>query len=118
MSFALVLSLALAQVTPEAAPEPVQPKDVPPVVIVDSQKVEQIAAPVVSTPWWQNMTLNGFARIGVFYTFPFQDQQLVCSNGGFRVADFFIGLEFKPLEKFTVYPAVELAAPLVNPNDP
>jgi hypothetical protein len=58
---------------------------------------------VVSAPWWQNMTLSGFARIGVFYTFPFQDQQLVGSNGGFRVADFRLGLEFKPIEKFTVY---------------
>lgn len=116
MSFALVLSLALAQATPEAAQEPVQPKDVPPAVVPET--VKTAAAPVVPTPWWQNLTISGFARVGVFYSFPFQEQQLVNSNGGFRVADFRLGLEFKPVEKFTVYTSIELAAPLVDSNDP
>jgi hypothetical protein len=69
-------------------------------------------------PWWQRVTLDGYARIGVFYTFPLQDEQLVGGNGGFRVADFRLGLDFHPVEKFTVYTSVELAAPLVDPNDP
>jgi hypothetical protein len=73
---------------------------------------------VTETPWWQRVTLNGFARVGIFYTFPFQDQQLVGSNGGFRVADFRLGLDFHPIEKLTIYTSIELAAPLVDPADP
>lgn len=114
MSLALVLSLALAQTPAETAPEPVQEKDVPAEVVPGAAS----AAPVVEVPWYQKFTLNGFARVGVFYTFPFQDQQLVGSNGGFRVADFRLGLEFHPVDKFTVYTSIELAAPLVDANDP
>jgi hypothetical protein len=117
MSLALVLSLALAQTPTEAAKtEPVQPKDIPAEVTPDPTPKK--AEPVVETPWWQKVTLNGFARVGIFYTFPFQDQQLVGSNGGFRVADFRLGLDFHPIDKFTVYTSIELAAPLVDANDP
>ena len=117
MSLALVLSLALAQTPAEAAPEPVQEKDVPAAVTPETAPAPA-AAPEVQIPWYQKFTLTGFARVGVFYTFPFQDQQLVGSNGGFRVADFRLGLEFRPVDKFTVYTSIELAAPLVDANDP
>lgn len=71
-----------------------------------------------SKPWWERITLSGFARLGVFYTFPFADEQLVGGNGGFRVADFRLSAEFRPIDKVTAYTSVELAAPLVDPNDP
>ncbi len=110
MSLALVLSLALTQAPAEVTPAPVQEKDVPAAV-----------APVpvkAATPWWQRVTLNGFARVGTFYTFPFQDEQVVGGHGGFRVADFRLGLDFHPVEKLTIYTSIELAAPLVDPLDP
>jgi hypothetical protein len=71
-----------------------------------------------ATPWWQRVTLSGFARVGLFYTFPFQDEQLVGGNGGFRVADFRLGLDFHPVDKLSIFTSIELAAPLVDPNDP
>lgn len=119
MSLALVLSLALTQAPPETAVASVQEKDVPAAIAPDAAKVEPAPeAPVIQNAWWQRLTLRGFARVGVFYAFPLQEQQLVGGNGGFRVADFRLGLEFKPVDKFTVYTSIELAAPLVDPNDP
>lgn len=112
MSLALVLSLALAQAPAEAAPAPAP-------ALVEVAKVEPAPALVkLETPWWQKLTLSGFARVGVFYTVPFQEEQLVGGNGGFRVADFRLGLDFHPIEKFSVYTSIELAAPLVDANDP
>lgn len=132
MSLALMLSLALSQAPVEAAAEqPAVPADVnkPAVVAPDKSltrasegsgtQVAGTSAMVnTSLPWWQRVTLGGFARIGLFYTFPFRDEQLVGGNGGFRVADFRLGLDFHPIDKFSVYTSIELAAPLVDPNDP
>lgn len=69
-------------------------------------------------PWWQKLKVTGFARLGVFYTLPVIDEALVGGNGGFRVADFRLNAEFRPIDKLTVYASVELAAPLVDPLDP
>lgn len=116
MSLAFVLCLALTQT-------PVQENSTPLAVVPDAAKVE-VNAPVAEsavkpqTEWWQRFTLSGFARIGVFYTFPLQDDQLVGSNGGFRVADFRLGLAFHPVDKLTIDASVELAAPLVDALDP
>ncbi|MEW6433079.1 MAG: hypothetical protein AB1730_16370 [Myxococcota bacterium] len=71
-----------------------------------------------SKPWWERITLSGFARLGVFYTFPLQDETLVGGNGGFRVADFRLSAEFRPWEDVTAYTSVELSAPIADPNDP
>lgn len=71
-----------------------------------------------SKPWWSRVAISGFARVGVFYNFPFRDEQLVGGNGGFRLADFRLNAEFKPVDKFTVYASIELSAPLANANDP
>ncbi|MER2566821.1 MAG: hypothetical protein ABTQ32_39215 [Myxococcaceae bacterium] len=70
------------------------------------------------TPWWQRLKVGGFARVGVFYAFPFREEQLVGGNGGFRLADFRLNFDFRPINKLTVYASVEFAAPLVDPNDP
>ncbi|PZR07706.1 MAG: hypothetical protein DI536_26730 [Archangium gephyra] len=121
MSLALLLSLALSQ-----APEAVDGGVEPVTLNADQQRAslgagtQPVGAITTSTeiPWWQRVTIGGFARLGVFYTFPFADQQLVGSNGGFRLADFRIALDFHPIEKFTVYTSVEFAAPFVDPNDP
>lgn len=73
---------------------------------------------ITDTPWWQRLKIGGFARVGVFYSFPFREEQLVGGNGGFRLADFRLNFDFRPVEKLTVYASVEFAAPLVDPLDP
>jgi hypothetical protein len=121
MSLALVLSLALTQ-APDAGvlmslPETSAPTSPP----VEHPVVVRHFAPNLGhldVPWWQKVTLTGFARVGVFYSFPFRDEQLVGGNGGFRLADFRLSLDFHPIEKFSVYTSVEFAAPLVDPADP
>ena len=113
MSLALVLSVVLAQdstaSTPPQRPAPVE----------ENTSVVVAPKPEPSAPaWWQRFTLDGFARLGVFFTVPFQDDQLVGGNSGFRMADFRLGLDFHPIEHLTVYSSVELAAPLVDSGDP
>lgn len=91
---------------PPAAPEEKKPNT------VGGLKLE------TDTPWWQRLKVSGFARVGVFYAFPFREEQLVGGNGGFRLADFRLNFDFRPINKLTVYASVEFAAPLVDPNDP
>lgn len=91
---------------PPAAPEEKKPNT------VAGLKLES------DTPWWQRLKVGGFARVGVFYAFPFREEQLVGGNGGFRLADFRLNFDFRPINKLTVYASVEFAAPLVDPNDP
>lgn len=91
---------------PPAAPEEKKPNT------VAGRKLES------DTPWWQRLKVGGFARVGVFYAFPFREEQLVGGNGGFRLADFRLNFDFRPINKLTVYASVEFAAPLVDPNDP
>lgn len=131
MFLAHVLSLALSQSAPTATPAAMPVPDAPstgvpaggaPAVVEASPQPMHAAVPVeppkTTVPWWQRVELTGFARVGVFYNFPFADDQLVGSNGGFRVADFRLNVEFKPVDRFTAYTSVELAAPFVDPNDP
>lgn len=113
MSLALALSLVLSQAPAEATAADA-PK--PEVAVADVKPVETVAAPV--TPWWQRVSLSGFARVGFFMTFPFQDEQLVGGNAGFRMADMRLGVDFHPIDKFSVFTSIELAAPLVDPADP
>lgn len=120
MSFALLLSLALAQAPAEAA-APAEEKTLaqaPTDLAQPASTVAPAAAAPAQTPWWQRVTIDGFARLGVFYTFPFREEQLVGGNGGFRLADFRIGMDFRPVDKFWVSTSIELAAPFVDPNDP
>lgn len=113
MSLALLLSAMLAQnpapPAPAASPAPIEANP-----SVDAPPEKQASTPA----WWQRFTLDGFARLGVFFTVPFQDEQLVGGNAGFRVADFRMGIDFRPIEHLTVYTSVELAAPLVDSGDP
>lgn len=120
MSLAFVLSLALSQAPaePTVAPAAEQPAVVAPVAEPKVEAPVAAPAPKVETPWWQRVSLNGFARVGVFYSFPFREDQLVGGNGGFRLADFRLGLDFHPIEKFNVVTSIEFAAPLVDATDP
>lgn len=126
MSLALVLSLALSQAPTEAAPAPAPtehqavPASMPPDAAPNGARAPLPPAPVAVSeqPWWQKVTLTGFARIGVFYTLPTQEEQLVGGNGGFRLADFRLGLDFKPIDKLWVSTSVEFAAPLADAADP
>lgn len=135
MSFALLLSLALTQVdggvaadAPAAAPasmDVVMPEGPTPAPWND-QKASLGAGnrtgaslSIDSTKaWYERVTIGGFARIGAYFTFPFRDQALVGGNGGFRMAAMRLNLDFHPIENFVVFASVELAAPIVDPNDP
>ncbi len=114
MSFALIVSIIAAQAISDA-PEATEPVTPPlPAEVVSST----LPLKVSPTPWWQQVTLSGFARVGLFYALPQQEEQLVGGNGGFRLADFRLGLDFHPIERFNVYTSIEFAAPFVDPNDP
>ncbi len=108
--FAIALAVALAQAnTPAAA------ADAP---VVTAPVAAAAPQPAPEVPWWQKVTLSGYARIGLYYTLPLNTGQLVGGNGGFRLADFRLGLDFHPVEKFSVTTSIELAAPLVSDADP
>jgi len=136
-----VAALALAQPAAEpAAAPPAAPVEAasaepsltnPPAAHVEEKKVSTVAVDrsgrantvgglklETDTPWWQRLKVGGFARVGVFYAFPLKEDELVGSNGGFRLADFRLNFDFRPIDKLTVYASVEFAAPLVDPNDP
>jgi hypothetical protein len=69
-------------------------------------------------PWYLRFNPFGYARVGVFYTFPFRDEQLVGGNGGFRLAALRMGVEFNPIDDLSVVASLELAAPVRNELDP
>ena len=105
MSFALVLSVVLSQAsvdagTPTDAAAPSSPETDRASLGAGTQLQGSIQT-TTEIPWWQRVTIGGFARLGVFYTFPLADEQLVGGNGGFRLADFRISLDFHPIEKFS-----------------
>lgn len=68
--------------------------------------------------WWKKLHPFGYVKAGVFYTFPFTDEQLVGGNGGFRIASARIGMELNLVEKLQVVASVELGAPSLRPDDP
>ncbi len=140
---ALTLWVAQAQVPapepsarpPEAQPEvaPSDPRPVPPgpppvpppppnavrvAAQVPAPPPAAVPPPPQSPPWYQRITVGGFARLGLFYTLPPTQEQLVGGNGGFRMADFRLSVEFKPQERFTVFASVEFAAPVASVDDP
>lgn len=68
--------------------------------------------------WWKKLRPFGYVKAGVFYTFPFTNEQLVGSNGGFRIATARIGMEFALVEQLQVVASIELGAPQLRPDDP
>ncbi|MDX2013861.1 MAG: hypothetical protein SFW67_26935 [Myxococcaceae bacterium] len=136
--FVVALTLAQAEAAPAVPPDSTPAKaaeptlaNPPPAASMDEKKPQGSVAEdrsgknpvsglklITDTPWWQRLKIGGFARVGVFYSFPFREEQLVGGNGGFRLADFRLNFDFRPVEKLTVYASVEFAAPLVDPLDP
>lgn len=68
--------------------------------------------------WWKKFRPFGYVKAGLFYTFPFTDEQLVGSNGGFRIATARIGFEFALVEQLQVVASIEIGAPNLRPDDP
>jgi hypothetical protein len=116
-SIALALAVVLSQ-APEA--QPMKTADAAAVEkTAPAEQAADTAKPVsMEPPWYQRVTLNGFARVGVFYNLPLREDQLVGGNGGFRLADFRLGAEFHPVDAFSVTASIELAAPVGNDADP
>jgi hypothetical protein len=115
-TIALALAVLLSQAPESSAVDAPQPQ---PAKVTEKAAPEAGAKPVaMNPPWWQRVSVNGFARVGVFYNFPLREDQLVGGNGGFRLADFRLGADFHPVESFAVTASVELAAPVGNDADP
>jgi hypothetical protein len=68
--------------------------------------------------WWRKMHPFGYVKTGIFYTFPFTNEQLVGGNGGFRVAAARMGVEMLLVDELSVVASVEIAAPHLDPADP
>lgn len=111
-SLVIALSVALAQApaaAPAAPPAAVSTEPAPAPAPAEAAKV---------THWYDKFSVDGFARVSLGYTFPLRTDELIGSNGGFRVAELRLGLGINPVERLTIYTSVELAAPLIDPNDP
>lgn len=131
-SLVIALAFALAQ-APAEAPPPAAPPAASAEAPKDAQAVSHTApvaprpvgeanAPVGTVgdtrPWYLRFNPFGYARVGVFYNFPFREEQLVGGNGGFRLAALRMGVEFNPIDDLSVVASLELAAPLRNELDP
>lgn len=108
-SLVIALSVALAQ-APAATPEAS--------AAAPTEAAPAAPEPAKVTHWYDKFAVDGFARVSVGYTFPLRTDELIGSNGGFRIAAFRVGLGYTPVERLTIYTSVELAAPLIDPNDP
>lgn len=102
-----------------AEPEAEAPKAVK---LGANQITEEASAPKGTTadarPWYLRFDPFGYARVGVYYTLPFREDQLVGGNGGFRLANMRLGIEFHPIGDLTVVASLEGGAPLRNELDP
>lgn len=107
-----------------ASPTPATPATEPtPIlgVVPAPKKSDADAAfdkPGFATRWLETAKLSGFSRMDVGYTFPLKDEQLVGGNGGFRLADFRMALDFSPAERLSVSTSVELSYQQLDPTDP
>lgn len=104
-------------------PAAAEKKDAPPAAApVDHGALGEASAPKGTVgdtrPWYLRFNPFGYARVGLFYTFPFREEQLVGGNGGFRLAALRMGVEFNPIEDLSVVASLELAAPVRNELDP
>lgn len=122
-----------AEVAPDGGVAPVQVVS-PPADPAGSSVIDEpvpplqrgvLSAPVVTEsrawadrPWWQRFQPNGFMRAGVFYGFPFADDQLVGSRGGLRLLSARLGMDFVPLDEIRVSMSIDAAAPLTSSDDP
>lgn len=125
MTLTLALLVAVAQ-APTDAPMPAEaaapaavtaPAPVAAAAPVKDAPAAKEASPAVAR-WIDSAKFSGFARVGLGYTFPLQDETLIGGHGGFRVADFRMGVEFTPAEKLSVVTSLELSAEARDANDP
>src|SRR4051812_49023107 len=122
---ALSAALLILSQTPPADPATPAPAPTPETPDVQvAQPTPQQGLPLAPTTplgerkWYERFTPFGYAKIGLFYTVPFQNEQLVGSNGGFRLANVRLGVQFDALENFSVVVSLEAAAPLPSTTDP
>ena len=127
MPFALLLSLALAQAdagTPASLD--VQLPEGPTPAPWNDQRASLGAGnrtgaslSVDSTlPWYQRLTIGGYARMGAYFTLPFRDQALVGGNGGFRMAhvnaSYAFVISFPYFSDFPISYTTSVTVPLVG----
>ncbi|MBX7096700.1 MAG: OprO/OprP family phosphate-selective porin [Myxococcaceae bacterium] len=68
--------------------------------------------------WYDRVRPYGYAKVGVFYTFPAQDDQLLGSNGGFRLAALRLGMQISLADSLTVVTSIEGNARRPSAEDP
>ena len=114
----VVAAALLATLSQAPAMEAVPPPaPVEPSLVAAPQPPAPVVTPSVPA-WLERMEVSGFARVGVFYTLPFGNEDLVGGRGGFRMADFRLNHAFRISEKLSTYASVEFAAPRVTAEDP
>ncbi|MBM4381188.1 MAG: hypothetical protein FJ086_18095 [Deltaproteobacteria bacterium] len=110
---ALLATLSQVPAEPVSPPAPAAP--------TLAAAAPQPPAPMVASTapaWLERMEISGFARVGVFYTLPLGDEDLLGGRGGFRLADFRLNHAFRINEKLSTSASVEFAAPRVTAEDP
>ncbi len=114
----LVAAQTEAAPTPAASSEASLPANVLGVVPAKAATDAAFDKPLFATRWLETAKLTGFSRVGVGYTFPLRDESLVGGNGGFRLADFRLELDFSPVERLDVSTSVELSYQQPDRTDP
>lgn len=80
-----------------------------------------VAPPTTQKPlfnWFDRLTPYGYARVGAYYAFPLQEDQLLTSNGGFRLANLRLGMQLKVTDDLIVVTSIEASARRPNADDP
>lgn len=112
---------AAAATVATPAPAPAATATTPPAPAAPTTPVADApatpVADVTAPAWYDRLTPHGFARIGLFYSFPLQEEQLIGSNGGFRMAAIRLGADYKLSDKFNMAVSIEAAAPIRSPGD-
>lgn len=105
-------STAITQVAPVAAAERAP---------ISAEHPDDVAPPSTVPAlerWYDRVRPYGYAKVGVFYTFPVQDDQLLGSNGGFRFAALRLGMQITVADNLTVVTSVEGGARRPSAEDP
>ncbi|MHB8874385.1 MAG: porin [Myxococcaceae bacterium] len=67
--------------------------------------------------WFENVELFGYAKAGYFFVTPSQDDALVGSRSGFRLANLRVGMSLKPVAKLEVVASVDGSVAKRNETD-
>lgn len=104
----------------DAAPTPAVATITPPTGVEQSVAADGSPARIraLGRNWWERVEPFGYARVGLFLTFPFRDDEVAGSNGGFRVASIRLGIAIRPLDDLEVVASLEAGVGQPNSLEP